>query len=157
MSEINTQEQEQLDDYARHPLETRRALPMTLLRAREAIMARFRPMLTAHGVSEQQWRVMRILAEEDTLDASEVSKRACIFESSLSRIIKTLEKQEFVARDQDLLDARRIRLRLTEDGHRLIGKLTPESLEIYTNLEKEFGKERVAILISMLNELTELN
>ncbi|MGH7006661.1 MAG: hypothetical protein ACREIP_22160, partial [Alphaproteobacteria bacterium] len=33
-----------------------RSLPMQLLRAREAVMQRFRPMLHQHGVTEQQWR-----------------------------------------------------------------------------------------------------
>lgn len=151
-----TEEQERLSSYSYHPLETRRALPMTLLRAREAVMARFRPMLAAHGISEQQWRVMRILAEKGTLDATEISERACIFASSLSRIIKTLEKQGAITREQDAHDARRVRLRLTESGHRTISEITPESLAIYADFEKRFGADRVTDLISMLNELTEL-
>ena len=40
-----------------------RSLPMQLLRAREAVMQRFRPMLHQHGVTEQQWRVIRVLVE----------------------------------------------------------------------------------------------
>ena len=40
------------------------SLPMALLRAREAVMRRFRPGLRCHGVTEQQWRVLRALAEE---------------------------------------------------------------------------------------------
>ena len=35
--------------------DTRHALPMAL-RAREAVMTRFRPMLAAHDINEQQWR-----------------------------------------------------------------------------------------------------
>jgi hypothetical protein len=42
------------------PRDTRRALPIALLRAREAVMVRFRPILRYHGVTEQQWRVMRV-------------------------------------------------------------------------------------------------
>ena len=48
-----------------------RSLPMALLRAREAVMARFRPLFRLHGVTEQQWRVLRALR-----DYLEQSRRA---------------------------------------------------------------------------------
>ena len=40
------------------------SLPMELLKAREAAMARFRPMLRGHGLTEQQWRCLRVLWDE---------------------------------------------------------------------------------------------
>ena len=43
------------------PRDTRRSLPMALLRARETVMARFRPMLAENDINEQQWRVLRVL------------------------------------------------------------------------------------------------
>src|SRR5208283_3623306 len=39
-----------------------RSLPMSLLRAREAVMRHFRPSLRRHGLTEQQWRILRALA-----------------------------------------------------------------------------------------------
>ncbi len=38
-----------------------RSLPMSLLRAREAVMRQFRPSLRNHGLTEQQWRILRAL------------------------------------------------------------------------------------------------
>ncbi len=61
------------------------ALPMALLRAREAVMARFRPLLDAHGINEQQWRVIRVLAEHPSLDATDLAQRANILAPSLTR------------------------------------------------------------------------
>ena len=40
-----------------------RSIPIALLRAREAVMAHFRPLLADRGYTEQQWRVLRILNE----------------------------------------------------------------------------------------------
>lgn len=57
---------------------TDRTLPMALLRAREAVMDMFRPHLAAHGVTEQQWRVMRVLAELDGADAQMLAAKANI-------------------------------------------------------------------------------
>jgi hypothetical protein len=44
-----------------------RSLPMALLKAREAVMVRFRPSLRAHGLTEQQWRVLRIMSVADSV------------------------------------------------------------------------------------------
>src|SRR5262245_55114576 len=82
-----------LPDDALLPRDTRRALPIALLRAREAVMARFRPILAAHDVTEQQWRVIRVLGEESPLDASEVAERACVLAPSLTRIIRALDRK----------------------------------------------------------------
>ncbi len=62
--------------------ERRRSLAIGLLRAREAVMSHFRPILAAHDVTEQQWRVIRVLAEAGMLDASEVAEKAFILAPS---------------------------------------------------------------------------
>ncbi|MFN8954252.1 MAG: homoprotocatechuate degradation operon regulator HpaR, partial [Burkholderiales bacterium] len=40
-----------------------RNLPRLLLEAREAVMFHTRPSLREHGLSDQQWRVLRVLGE----------------------------------------------------------------------------------------------
>ena len=57
------------------------SLPMELLKAREAAMAKFRPMLRDHGLTEQQWRVIRALADFDRIDASELARRSFLLAS----------------------------------------------------------------------------
>src|SRR6218665_2043626 len=87
------------------PHNTRRSLPMSLLRAREAVMSKFRPMLARHDVTEQQWRVIRVLGEASPLDATEVAERASILAPSLTRIIKALEDRGFITRGKFADDA----------------------------------------------------
>ena len=67
---------------------------MSLLRAREMVMTHFRPMLARHRVTEQQWRVIRVLHEQSPLGATEVAERASILGPSLTRIIKALESRK---------------------------------------------------------------
>ena len=74
------------------------SLPMELLKAREAAMARFRPMLRDHGLTEQQWRVIRALADYDRIDASELARRSFLLAPSLTRILQHLEKEKLVKR-----------------------------------------------------------
>ena len=55
-----------------------RSLPMSLLRAREAVMRQFRPSLRDHGLTEQQWRILRALA---AIEAIEVIKWKDIYDN----------------------------------------------------------------------------
>ncbi|HVK92643.1 MAG TPA: homoprotocatechuate degradation operon regulator HpaR [Mycoplana sp.] len=134
----------------------RRSLPIALLRAREAIMSHFRPMLASHDVTEQQWRVIRILAEAGTLDASEVAEKAFILAPSLTRMIKSLEERGYITRQKDVGDGRRILLKLAPAGVDILRTITPDSLAIYDSIEARYGKLRVEHLVDLLDELAML-
>jgi homoprotocatechuate degradation regulator HpaR len=138
------------------PRDTRRALPIALLRAREVVMARFRPILASHDVTEQQWRVIRVLGEESPLDATEVAERACVLAPSLTRIIRALEERELISRSRDAVDGRRICLALAAAGLQLIREITPEISPVYADLEAQYGRERIELLLDMLGDLAEL-
>lgn len=135
------------------PRDTSRSLPLALLRAREAVMVGFRPMLAVLDLTEQQWRVIRILAETSPLDATEVAERACVLAPSLTRIIKSLEERRIIRRGKDQGDGRRILLSLDEAGFDLIRAVTPQSRSIYAKLETRYGRAKMEHLIDMLNEL----
>ena len=108
-----------------------RSLPMALLRAREAVMNRFRPILREHGVTEQQWRVLRALYNEPELEAGVLAERCCLLTSSLTRIVKHLDQEGFLTRKQNTRDLRRIRVAITAKGRRLIDKVAPLSEHEY--------------------------
>jgi len=138
------------------PRSTQSALPMALLRAREVVMARFRPILDAHGINEQQWRVIRVLAETGALDATELAARANILAPSLTRMIRALEGRGLIARGGDAADGRRVILSITPSGEALIAAVTPEAAAAYARIDAEFGPERVAALVALLDELSRL-
>lgn len=137
------------------PKQTRRSLPMALLRAREAVMVNFRPMLIRHEVTEQQWRVIRVVAEAGKLDASEVAARASILAPSLTRMIRSLEKRKFIKRRKDANDGRRVILEICAVGTALIERASPESLAIYDRIESKFGTSKLESLLDLLDELAE--
>ena len=134
----------------------RRSLAIGLLRAREAVMSHFRPMLAAHDVTEQQWRVIRALAEEGTLDATEVAEMAFILAPSLTRMIRSLEERGFVTRHKDRADGRRVLLELAPAGRAIIDEVMADSRRIYADIYARFGAERVEDLLDMLDELAAL-
>lgn len=139
------------------PHNTRRSLPIALLRAREALMSHFRPMLAEHDITEQQWRVIRILAEAGTVDASEMADRAFILAPSLTRIIRSLEERGIIAKAKDNNDGRRVLLEITPAGLAIIEEVAPESRMIYERFEKRFGVKRLESLLDMLDEVAAFN
>ena len=150
------QQDDDLPDDSLAPRATRRSLPMSLLRAREAMMSHFRPMLDRHGVNEQQWRVIRVLGEAGKLDASEVAERANILAPSLTRMIKAMTERGLIEKARDAGDGRRVMLTIAPAGLKLLRAVNPDSARIYADLEGRFGKENVVRLIELLDALSEL-
>lgn len=130
----------------------RHSLPMELLKAREAAMSRFRPMLREYGLTEQQWRVIRALADYQSIDASELATRSLLLAPSLTRILQFLEKENIVRRTSDSNDQRRSVLMLTAKGQQIFSQVAPESEQRYAEIEKEFGEERLESLYQLLAE-----
>ncbi|MDB9772286.1 homoprotocatechuate degradation operon regulator HpaR [Alphaproteobacteria bacterium] len=135
--------------------ETSKSLPIAMLRAREAIMLSFRPVLAKHGFTEQQWRVLRVLGEKGPADAGQVAFEACILAPSLSRIIGKLEKDKYISRFIDAKDGRRINLSLTSLGTETLQKIVPEIGIIYNSLEKSYGEEKLTTLLELLSEISQ--
>lgn len=143
------------NDTQPQPRDTRHSLPMALLRAREAVMSRFRPLLAEHDINEQQWRVVRVLAEVDQLDATEVAARANILAPSLTRMIRAMTDRGLIQRAKDASDGRRVMLSIAPKGQEMLTKASPASAEIHRQLEADYGAERLEQLIEMLIDLTE--
>lgn len=139
------------------PPSTRRSLPIALLRAREAVMTRFRPLLARHDITEQQWRILRILAEDADVDATEVAQKAVILAPSLTRTLRLLEDRGLVSRKRDAGDRRRTLLQITAAGRRVIAAVVPESRKIYHALEERYGQQRIEILLDMLDDLASID
>ena len=129
------------------------SLPMALLRAREAVMCLFRPGLRKHGVTEQQWRILRALAHRGPLEVTELAEATFLLPPSLSRILPDLEERELVSRRQVDTDLRRSVVSLEPKGLKLIAAHAPYSEEMYAEIAKRFGAQRIEQLIALLHEL----
>ena len=128
------------------------SLPMELLKAREAAMSRFRPMLRRHGLTEQQWRVIRALAAYQKIDASEIARKSFLLAPSLTRILQFLERANLIKRSSDANDQRRSVFALTAKGRRIYDEVGPDSELLYAEIEKEFGVEKLETLYALLAE-----
>ena len=130
-----------------------RSLPMSLLRAREAVMRHFRPSLRRHGLTEQQWRILRALAAVDAIEVTELARVAFLLGPSLSRILRDLEARHLIERRVAKADLRRGVLSISDKGIKLIEAVAPSSEAIYAEITRRYGVRRLAELQEMLHAL----
>lgn len=135
---------------------TSRALPIALLRARETVMGQIRPMLADAGVTEQQWRVLRVLVEDGPMDPTDIADKSCLLLPSLTRILKYLEENGLVTRARHQTDGRRFVVEITAKGQGLIAENAKISNRIYSEIETAFGAEKMDDLLDLLDELAHL-
>ncbi|MGO8910599.1 MAG: homoprotocatechuate degradation operon regulator HpaR [Bradyrhizobium sp.] len=130
-----------------------RSLPMSLLRAREAVMRHFRPSLREHGLTEQQWRILRALASVDAIEVTELARLAFLLGPSLSRILRDLEARHLIERKAAEADLRRGLLSISAKGLQLIEAVAPSSEAIYAAMTERYGARKLAELQEMLQAL----
>jgi homoprotocatechuate degradation regulator HpaR len=130
-----------------------RSLPMSLLRAREAVMRQFRPSLRNHGLTEQQWRILRALTAVETIEVTELARTAFLLGPSLSRILRDLEARHLIERRTAKADLRRGVVSISPKGLKLIEAVAPNSEAIYAEITNRFGARKLAELQDMLGVL----
>ena len=133
---------------------TQKSLPMALLKAREAVMERLRPVLSAHGVTEQQWRVLRVLEERGVLDSSTLAGASNLLPPSLTRIMKLMEGRGLISMSRDPQDGRRAQVHITPQGSALIQQAAPEAIAVADEIEAAVGAERLDALLVELDAVS---
>ena len=123
---------------------------MALLRAREAVMRQFRPSLRAHGLTEQQWRILRALTSVEAIEVTELAYLAFLLGPSLSRILRDLEARDLLERKTAETDQRRAMVSISAKGIELIALVGPASEAIYEEITRRYGVRRLAELQEML-------
>lgn len=134
---------------------TDRALPIALLLAREATLRPFRAELDAIGLTVQQWRVIRVLAEGVPRTAGELSERCVLMPPSLSRILKTLAERGLIER-VGADDARLRMFAITPEGMAQFDAMGPKAEAIYARFEEKLGPGKMDLLLDLLSELREV-
>ncbi len=134
-------------------MDDRQSLPIALLRAREAVMAYFRPHHRKGGITEQQWRVIRVLYLDGETDATSLARRSYLLAPSLSRILKDLEAVGYVRRRPGKDDSRQSLLSLSPKGSATVTRAAPFLDGIHREIARRFGRDRVDELLALLADL----
>lgn len=133
-----------------------RNLALLLLQSRESVMRQFRPNLKAHGLTEQQWRVLRALDEEGPVTIGRLAEACCILGPSMSGMLARMESADLIRRRRAGADQRAIRVELTRHGRTVIGAMSGSVEQIYLEIEQTYGPEHLASLYELLERLVAL-
>lgn len=129
---------------------TSRSLPIALIRAREGVMAPIRDMLAETTITEQQWRVLRVLAEYGPQDASTLADRASLLFPSLTRIAQTMRSKGLITQTQDEVDRRRQMIAITGAGRQVIDDNVDQAAQIVKGFKKTLGEAKYEQLLDLL-------
>lgn len=137
-----------------------RNLPRLLLEAREAVMAHTRPGLRAHGLSDQQWRVLRVLGEHAHepagVETGRVAREAFLLGPSLTGVLTRMERDGLIERARCPEDGRRTVVRATAHGLELAASLSHVIEAHYVTLENQLGTAKLTQLYALLDEVIAL-
>ncbi len=127
-----------------------RNLPLLLAQMRETVISHFRPILNYFGLTEQQWRILRVLAERPKMEPKEICQTCQILSPSMAGILKRLEETGLVTRAAVPSDKRRVAVSLTPKGQKLIREMAPLVQRQYELLEEAYGKNLIVELYQSL-------
>lgn len=132
---------------------TARSLPIALIRARESVMSPIREMLSETGITEQQWRVLRVLAEFGRMDTKTLADRSSLLFPSLTRIAATLRDKGLVTQTRDDEDRRRQLIEITQNGQRIIDDHAAQAADIVAGFKNKLGEADYEALLDLLARL----
>lgn len=130
-----------------------RNLPLLLLQAREQVIARFRPILNEHGITEQQWRIVRALIDTGPLEPREIGELCRISSPSLAGVLSRMEELGYIKRKRLDHDQRRLLVSLTARSRKLSAAMAPRIEATYRRIENLVGAEFSTRFYQALDEL----
>jgi len=132
---------------------SRRNLPLLLLRAREGVMSHFRAILNQHGLTEQQWRVLRALLDQSPLEPRQICETCQLLSASATGVLARMEELGLVRRERMAEDQRRVRVSITPKSRALARRMAPLIDAQYRELERALGGELLQQVYDTLDQL----
>jgi homoprotocatechuate degradation regulator HpaR len=116
-------------------------------------MGYFRPNLRRLGLTEQQWRVLRVLNDNGPTDAKQLATDAVLLPPSLSRIVRDLVRKGLLERRVASDDRRRVEIMITPAGIVALRSGARASVRAYDVIAHRFGSRDLATLLLLLERL----
>ncbi len=130
-----------------------RNLPQLFLKAREELICHFRPILNHFGLTEQQWRILRVLSEREQLEPWEICDICQILSPSLAGVLSRMDDMGVINRSRVPEDQRRVIVRLSPRGSELVEEIAPLIQAQYRKLEEALGRELIDELYTVLDKV----
>jgi len=111
------------------------SIPMMMYAALDTVMPRFRLIFKEFGLTEQQWRVLRVLWEHERYGFGDLSEITLISAPSLVGVVDRMIAMGLVEKHRSEQDRRAVFVALTEAGKALEQRVSPRVDATYANLQ----------------------
>lgn len=109
-------------------------------------------LILKHDFTLGQFAVMEALYSKGRLSTGEVMEKILTTSGNIPVIVKNLEKDGFITREQDESDKRRFILDLTDKGKNLMDEIVPENLKFMDELISLWDDDDKEELIVLMNK-----
>ncbi len=125
-----------------------------LLRTQNEKLAELSALIKAHGLSEPQYNVLRILrgAGEEGLASGRISERMLTRLPDITRLVDRLERAGLVTRERVEGDRRVVVVRITPEGLTLLHELDGPIGELHKRQFSALTRTELAELIRLLRK-----
>lgn len=134
-----------------------RSLPMMLYRSLDVVMPRFRRIFNEFGLTEQQWRVLRVLWQQDEVAFRELADQTLIPAPSLVGIVDRLTTSGLAKRRRSSTDRRNVYVRATAKGKALEKEVRPRVDQAYDELRSSVDSRTWDSLIAGLEQISSID
>jgi DNA-binding MarR family transcriptional regulator len=132
----------------------RQELLMALFRAHEALSLVYSRFFQVHGVTLQQFNVLRILYVRDEngagLSCQDIGRRLINRVPDVTRLLDRLERASLIERVRCASDRRVVRVRLSARGHDLVERTHPSVMGLHEDVTAHLDEREVAMLTELL-------
>ena len=133
------------------------SLPMIMHDVLDKIMPAYRQLFKQFGVTEQQWRVLRVLWESGSLSNIEISRKTLLPQNSLVGVLERLEKKALIQRVRSLKDRRHVFATLSSSATALGSKVMPELAKIHNQIDSRLSSQEWQQLTHLLDKASQLD
>ena len=106
------------------------------------------------NITIDQWLVMRTILESDDLTQNEIAERVFKDQASVARILALLTKRGLLTAAPLGNDGRRIRLRITDEGHGVLEAVHPIVLAYRERALQGISEQETAMVQGVLDRIT---
>lgn len=132
-----------------------RNLPLLMQQARERVVSPFRAIVAEQGLTEQQWRIIRVMLDTGPVEPYQLVTLCGISSPSLTGILGRMQDMDLVVRHRMGHDHRRRLVHLTDKSKAMARTIVPRINAAYQRLESRLGQPLIATLIQTLESLGE--
>jgi len=105
------------------------------------------------GVAAAEWRALAVLGRSGPMTFSELQERAAMDKVRVSRTITTLMQKDYISREVDPFDRRRITLALTEAGKAVYNEIVPHILSVERDILASLTPDERSALGQLISKL----